>query len=305
MALLATGKSPEEGRRAVELLEAAAAEGNAAAMERLALFEATGIGRPLDWNRALDRLAEAAELGNVAAQSQLLILADPDDGAASAPMGEGWAAVRHRIDIKGRLSCPASPTPLSSRPWVRTVERFATAAECRWIVGLAQDRRTPAEVVTDAGTQEQMPVRTNSKIAFQLAHMDVVMEVLRARIAAACRLPLPLFESTQVLHYAPGQEFRPHRDYLDEANPAHRPLLADAGQRIMTVLVYLNDGYEGGATDFPLAGLSFKGTIGDALMLGNVDRSGRPDPSTLHAGCPPTSGEKWILSQWIRDRPQG
>lgn len=304
IALLANGGSPADGRRAVELIELAAARGHPAAIERLALFEATGVGRPLDWNRALDRLAEAAALGMDAAKSQLLVLADPE-GSAAAVTGDGWAAVRRLIDIGKRLSCPAAAVKLSSKPWVRTIERFATAAECRWIVGLAQGRQAPADVVTGDGTQVEMPVRTNSKVAFQLAQMDVLLEVLRARIAAACRLPLPLFESTQVLHYAPGQEFRPHRDYLDEENPAHRRLLGQAGQRIATVLVYLNDGYGGGETDFPLAGLAFKGKVGDALILANVDRAGRPDPSTLHAGCPPTDGEKWILSQWIRDRPQG
>ena len=69
-----------------------------------------------------------------------------------------------------------------------------------------------------------------------------------------------------------------------------------------TFLLYLNDGYEGGETDFPSAGLSFKASTGDALFFANVTREGRPDPLGLHAGRPPLSGEKWILSQWIRDR---
>jgi hypothetical protein len=41
---------------------------------------------------------------------------------------------------------------------------------------------------------------------------------------------------------------------------------------------------------------------GDALMFANVDLAGNPDRRTLHAGLPPTRGEKWVLSQWIRDR---
>jgi len=32
---------------------------------------------------------------------------------------------------------------------------------------------------------------------------------------------------------------------------------------------------------------------------------GKPDPLSEHAGLPVTSGEKWLLSQWIRDRPVG
>jgi prolyl 4-hydroxylase len=71
---------------------------------------------------------------------------------------------------------------------------------------------------------------------------------------------------------------------------------------VATFLAYLNDGYVGGETDFPRAGLRFKGAAGDALMFANVDLQGRPEPLSLHAGLPPGSGEKWVLSQWIRDR---
>ncbi|MBF8292745.1 MAG: hypothetical protein HW392_1572, partial [Steroidobacteraceae bacterium] len=45
-----------------------------------------------------------------------------------------------------------------------------------------------------------------------------------------------------------------------------------------------------------------KGRRGDALVFANVDDSGAPDYQTVHAGLPPTSGVKWLLSQWVRDR---
>ena len=37
-------------------------------------------------------------------------------------------------------------------------------------------------------------------------------------------------------------------------------------------------------------------------MFFNVDAAGQPDRRTLHAGLPPSAGEKWLLSQWFRDR---
>jgi prolyl 4-hydroxylase len=40
-------------------------------------------------------------------------------------------------------------------------------------------------------------------------------------------------------------------------------------------------------------------------MFSNLDPAGRPEPASLHAGLPPTRGEKWIFSQWVRDRPIG
>jgi hypothetical protein len=71
----------------------------------------------------------------------------------------------------------------------------------------------------------------------------------------------------------------------------------------MTFLTYLNDDYEGGETDFPRIGYRYKGRRGDALYFVNVDGAGAPDYRTVHAGLPPASGTKWLLSQWVRSRP--
>jgi hypothetical protein len=60
---------------------------------------------------------------------------------------------------------------------------------------------------------------------------------------------------------------------------------------------------EGGETDFPRLGIRHRGRKGDGLMFRNVDAEGRGDYRTLHAGLPPTQGEKWLVSLWIRDRP--
>ena len=109
----------------------------------------------------------------------------------------------------------------------------------------------------------------------------------------------------QVMHYSVGQEFRPHHDFLDPQQPGPAADIARRGQRIGTFLLYLNGDFEGGETEFPRAGISNRGDTGDALFFTNVTRDGRPDPLTLHAGLPPTRGEKWILSQWIRDRTPG
>ena len=69
-------------------------------------------------------------------------------------------------------------------------------------------------------------------------------------------------------------------------------------------VVYLNDGFEGGSTEFPRLGLRFRGGVGDALLWDNVLPTGEVDPLTLHAGRPPTQGMKYLLSKWMRDRSQ-
>jgi hypothetical protein len=92
-------------------------------------------------------------------------------------------------------------------------------------------------------------------------------------------------------------------DFLDPENPAHAAVIAERGQRVASFLIYLNDGFDGGETEFPRLGLRFKGRKGDALLFWNTDASGQPDRMTLHAGLAPTRGCKWLLSQFLRDRP--
>lgn len=136
---------------------------------------------------------------------------------------------------------------------------------------------------------------------FTFDEIDLVIEMIRARIAATLRLPLPQFEVSQVLHYAPGQEFKPHHDYFDPAAAGFQEEIASRGQRIATFLIYLNEEFEGGSTHFSSLGFSYRGQTGDAIAFFSVGRDGGPDPLTLHCGLAPTSGEKWIFSQWVRD----
>lgn len=285
--LLARPDSRESFARGAALIEAAAAQGHAEATCLLATMEAIGAGRHQDWSRAFDQLRRAAELGSEQAAGQLRLLA-----------GDGG-----RLEIAGLLRIPQRRA-LSERPRLRVFEGFATPAECRWVMTRFRPRLGPALVWDEAsGLGKVDPTRSNRAVELWLTEMDVVTEVLRARIAAATGLPEAIFEVPQVMHYSVGQEFHRHHDYLDPEGLAAE--VAHRGQRIGTFLIYLNDDFDGGETEFPDAGLSYRGRTGDALFFANVLPDGRPDPLSIHAGRPPSRGEKWIFSQWIRDRAPG
>jgi prolyl 4-hydroxylase len=66
--------------------------------------------------------------------------------------------------------------------------------------------------------------------------------------------------------------------------------------------MYLNDGYEGGDLFFEKIGYTYKGKTGDGIFFASM-RDGKPDPRALHGAYVVTKGEKYILSQWIHDRP--
>lgn len=300
------GEQPslEDVQRAVALLELASSQGHAEASERLALIDALGSVRPPDWVRALDNLERASRLGSVTAQQQLLLLAHPAQDPIPAPDTD-WAQVRGKIDLAERMR-PGEKQSLSDSPRIRSIRGFASPVECAWLASFAKPQLGPATVFDKVtGKQIQDPTRDNSFLALRIAEMNVFTEVIRQRISAATALPVPLFEPAQILHYAVGQRFKPHHDFLDPANRAYDDSLRRFGQRIATFLIYLNDGYEGGETSFPAIGLNFRARIGDALFFANVNRDGSPDLMTIHAGLPPTSGEKWLFSQWIRDRFPG
>jgi prolyl 4-hydroxylase len=277
------------------LIEAECEAGSAEAAALLATMEAMGAARPQSWTRALDYLELAARRGSGRARAQLALLGRDE-------AGQDWKRLRDSIDI-GALTAPPTRRPISEQPRIRVIEGFASPAECDWVIGIAGGNLNPAWVWDPmTGRNRPDPSRTNRGLDLGVAEMDVVVQMLRARIAEASNLPLPVFEPAQIMHYSVGQEFRPHHDYLDPAQPGDQAQIARLGQRIATFLLYLNDDYEGGETEFLKTGFRYRGRKGDALLFANVDAARAPDPLTTHAGRPPTRGEKWILSQWIRDR---
>lgn len=291
--------STDDVMRGISLIDDAADRHEAQALERKAVLEAMGCARPQNWEAALDCLHEAAERGSEHAQRQMLLLARA--GAQPAQKNWDWAAIRSAISLEKLAQVPPK-LPLSESPRLRVMEGFLSHDECEWLILRARERLRRAAVVNRAGVMTVEAARTNSGVEFMVADMDLVIEAIRVRIGAATRLPLPLFEPVQVLHYAPGQEFKPHHDFFDPKLPGHAEQIRKHGQRIATFLIYLNDDYTGGETAFPHAQISYRGKAGDALFIANVERSGQPDALTLHAGTAPISGEKWILSQWIGDR---
>jgi prolyl 4-hydroxylase len=257
---------------------------DAEAMHRLAILSGIGLNTPHDPALALERLRQAAALGHRTAEASLALLEAEPGGL------EAWFR-------------PPIPREMSRSPHVLLVDGFVSPAVCDWIRTRAEPHLKRAEIYDPAsGAGRPDPVRTNTAYAFDLAATDLVLVLVRERIARLAGLPVPGLEPTQALRYTPGQKFDWHVDFLDAAVPGHRDDLARAGQRIATCLVWLNDDYEGGETAFETGDLRFRGRKGDAILWANVTPHGAPDPLTRHAGLPPTSGEKWILSQWMRPR---
>lgn len=308
MRLLGDGGGQQDMQRAVDLLGSASAQGLPAAGERLAAFHAmaaNGPGGPRHWDEAFDALAAAAEKGSVSAGKQLLLLANPAEEPSIPPQVDRdfWQSVRARINLDSLLRSPERQT-VTDAPRIRRIEGFATAAECNWVIAAARGHLASATVFDHAtGTLIEDPARNNRAATLLFGEMDVVTEMLRTRIAFATSVPVKAFEPTQILCYEVGQEFVPHVDFLDPDVAGYGERLARQGQRIATFLIYLNEDFDGGETAFPAIGLKCRARTGDALFWANLDQHHNPDRQTVHAGLPPTRGQKWVFSQWICERP--
>ncbi len=289
---------PTEG--AGLLLDAAKAGGAEAAL-RLAVLKALGAHMPQDWNDAIGLLVFAAEHGSDSARKQLAVLAgEPLEAVAST---RDWRQLAARIDTRFWQSPPAGTT-LSSNPLVRVFPEFVTDPMCAWLIERAQPKLQRALIYDPVNGKDVADhMRTNSAAGFDLIQADVVQVAIQSRMSAATGIPLHHMEGATVLHYSPGEEITNHYDFVNPKIPNYEKELRERGQRIATFLVYLNDDYEGGETDFPQLALRYHGGKRAGLTFSNALPDGQPDLRMVHAGLPPRDGEKWLMTQFIRNRP--
>jgi hypothetical protein len=262
---------------------------------------------PQSWARALGYLVKAAAAGSAHARGQLVTLANSDSAglagdACEEANAETWGAIAASVRVEDWLA-PSKKRVLRESPRTVAIEGFLSRPIAAWLIGCAEGRLARALVYNqaDAGSTPT-EARSNTAFEFPFIDCDLVVLLTRARIAATIGVPVSALEPSQILHYEIGEEFALHHDYLDPREAGLSADIAAHGQRIVTFLVYLNDDFTGGETDFPRLALRHRGRAGDALYFGNIDSAGDPDPRTLHAGLSPKIGEKWLFSQWIRNR---
>lgn len=68
-------------------------------------------------------------------------------------------------------------------------------------------------------------------------------------------------ESLQVIRYAVGQRYNAHFDAYDKSTVRGQRTTADGGNRMLTMLVYLQTPEQGGATEFVDGGLPQGGPL--------------------------------------------
>ena len=296
--LLVGDRAPALPAQGAGFLEEAVQLGGAEAAAVMAVIYAVGASRRHGVTDALDLLALAAERGWQPAQGQLRVLANTP-GAAQTD----WRSLRAHVELAAWQAVPPSIT-LHADPAVIAVPRLVDDAVCRWLIEKARSRLTRALVYEALSKRTTVSeTRSNTAATFGLLDTDVVSVLAQVRMAACAGIPFRHLEPMSVLHYDEGEEITAHFDFVDPGVPDYEGQIAAQGQRVVTFLAYLNDDYAGGETEFLELGLCHKGRRGDGLYFVNAGPDSRADTRTLHAGRAPTNGEKWIVSQFMRNRP--
>jgi prolyl 4-hydroxylase len=186
------------------------------------------------------------------------------------------------------------------QPRVLYLESTLTPAEAAAIIDVARPHLTRSRVVSETGGVVSQ-VRTSQGF-FLHDPQDALLPAnvaLRTRLRALTGLQEDSwFEATQVLRYTPGERYVPHPDFFSNA----KDQIARGGQRMVTVLTWLNNVTSGGTTSFPNAHpqpLAANPVLGDSIAFYDVQLDGSVDPSSYHGGDPPGAGaEKWVAVTW-------
>ncbi|WP_299019845.1 2OG-Fe(II) oxygenase [uncultured Tepidimonas sp.] len=185
------------------------------------------------------------------------------------------------------------------RPRLAVLGNVLSDEECAALIRAAEPRLKRSRTVqTKTGGEELNADRTSDGMFFRRGESPLIQRI-EARLSRLVHWPVENGEGLQVLRYRPGAEYKPHYDYFDPNAPGTARITERGGQRVATLVIYLNEPVRGGGTTFPDVGLEVMPQRGHAVFFAYD----QPDPATLtlHGGAPVLEGEKWVATKWLRE----
>lgn len=186
-----------------------------------------------------------------------------------------------------------------NRPLIAVLDGVLSEEECDELIRRSVDKMRRSTTVDPITGKHEVIADRSSEGTFFALNADPFITRLDRRISEVMNRPVDHGEGLQILHYQPGQEYEPHFDWFDPTQSGFSAVTARGGQRIASVVMYLNTPEEGGGTGFPSIGLTVTAMRGSAVYF--AYETG--DQASLHAGLPVIKGEKWIATKWLRERP--
>lgn len=188
------------------------------------------------------------------------------------------------------------------------IENFLDRNECNEIINLVRSRLLSSKTWdVREGKAKVSNRRKSQQTSLEPGETELILNIER-RIADTIKIPLENGERMQIVRYTEGGYYRSHCDYIDPkwlpSNQSGLNTMYRGGQRIITVILYLNNLFSaGGETYFPRINLKIEPREGMAFIWYNVDENGSVDPNTYHEARPVEKGEKWVATKCFRERP--
>lgn len=188
---------------------------------------------------------------------------------------------------------------VSRDPEIKLFHQAVPARVCARLVALARPEIAPAQVMDAAGKAAKVGERRRSESAFFMPGHDATIEL----VALACRIsgrPKSHVEPVQVVRYLEGGFYGEHHDgFRMNGTVAYD---RTGGQRVYSLVAYLQAPAAGGRTLFRGLGLGFEPISGNVITWGNLGPDGQLDARVLHESAPVERGEKWAAVAWVRER---
>ncbi len=247
------------------------------------------------WNDAAARHLLAMPASTLAESAQVV---EPDNLPYSLPVP--WPAHAGERLALDAGDCHVNAITVLQDPPLLVLEGLLSREECQALIDAAVPRMSRSLTVdVKTGGEETNQARTSQGMFFERGESELISRI-EARISALLGWPVQNGEGLQVLRYGPGAEYKPHYDYFDPAEPGTASILQRGGQRVATLVMYLNEPEAGGATVFPDVTLAVVPKCGNAVFFSYSQP--HPVSRTLHGGAPVVSGDKWIATKWLRER---
>jgi prolyl 4-hydroxylase len=190
----------------------------------------------------------------------------------------------------------------AAQPMLAVLNGVLDAGECAELIEMARPRLQPSTLVDPQTGRDVVTGLRSSLGMFFRPQENALVARLDRRIAELMNLPLAHGEGLQILHYPCGAGSAPHFDFLLPSNEANVASVARSGQRVSTMVCYLNDVPEGGETVFPEAGWTVSPQRGHAVYFEYCNSLQQLDPASLHGSSAVLRGEKWVATKWMRQR---
>ena len=196
-------------------------------------------------------------------------------------------------------------------PYIYTIDNFLTEKQCKFMIKVSKDNLKLAGVSKMEGEKNLEPGkykgRTNSSYWMPRDAYPETLDIAK-KVAKRIGCNYKHFENFQVIHYNENEEYKYHFDAYDiNEKEKYEKFCGKRGNRIRTVLVYLNDVEEGGGTGFDSL-TEYDGEVvvepkmGKMVVFTNVNDDDSLNKNSRHAGLPVIQGEKWAFNLWLRER---